>query len=380
VRVALVIFRAEVSRGGAERYTADLAAALVARGHEPTVVTSFPDDAMDGVRQVCIHRRAITKYGQYEEFLRGVESLCQRERYDVVHAMLPVTRCDIYHPHAGLAAEAMAGGSALQRLFNLLNLRRRRYASVERDLLTGGDPPVMLCLSDYVKRAALRHYAIDQRRLATLHNGVDIGRFDPALRLEARQEVRQRLGIAHDAVVALTIAQDFARKGLRQAIQATARLDAPLVLLVVGKPEARAYRRLARRLGAAGRVIFAGGTSDPHAFYQAADFFVLPTRHDPCALVTLESLSMGVPVVTTAQNGAGEVITQGREGFVLADPYDVAGLAAAMGRLLDPELRGAMRRACLDLRPRLSQDHHVQRLLELYEQVSRAKAARAAST
>ena len=34
----------------------------------------------------------------------------------------------------------------------------------------------------------------------------------------------------------------------------------------------------------------AGATADPHGFYQAADFFVLPTRHDPCSLVVLEAL------------------------------------------------------------------------------------------
>ena len=28
-------------------------------------------------------------------------------KYGVVHAMLPVRRCDLYHPHAGIAAEAV---------------------------------------------------------------------------------------------------------------------------------------------------------------------------------------------------------------------------------------------------------------------------------
>jgi hypothetical protein len=40
----------------------------------------------------------------------------------------------------------------------LFNPRRRRMAKVERELLTGDKPPVVLCLSEYVKAELRRHY------------------------------------------------------------------------------------------------------------------------------------------------------------------------------------------------------------------------------
>ncbi|CAA9371559.1 MAG: hypothetical protein AVDCRST_MAG64-163, partial [uncultured Phycisphaerae bacterium] len=40
MKVALVILHADPARGGAERYTADLAAALGKRGHDVTVLSS----------------------------------------------------------------------------------------------------------------------------------------------------------------------------------------------------------------------------------------------------------------------------------------------------------------------------------------------------
>ncbi len=158
------------------------------------------------------------------------------------------------------------------------------------------------------------------------------------------------------------------RKGLREAILATAQIQDPrLVLLVVGKQDPAPFRRLAEEKGVAGQVIFAGRTDDPRPFYRAADCFVLPTRHDPCSLVVLEALAMGLPVISTVQNGACEIMTDRTHGFVLKDPADVISLAAALRSMLDPELCHAMAAACMALRPRLAYGNHLDELTRIYE-------------
>jgi len=180
------------------------------------------------------------------------------------------------------------------------------------------------------------------------------------------------LDIPPGRVVALMIAQDFQRKGLREAILALAQLrDDRLALLVVGKEDPAAYRKLAREHGVEGSVVFAGPTADPYAFYLSADLFVLPTRHDPCSLVVLEALAMGLPVVSTAFNGACEIMTEGAHGFVLSDPADVNALANALRRLLDEAARKRMSAACLALRPRLAYERHLDELSRVYERVRR---------
>jgi glycosyltransferase involved in cell wall biosynthesis len=75
---------------------------------------------------------------------------------------------------------------------------------------------------------------------------------------------------------------------------------------------------------------------------------------------------MGLPSITTVQNGACEVIEEGRHGYVLGDPGDVEGIAAAMRNLLDPAVRVAQREACLALRPQLSYQRHLDQLESLY--------------
>jgi UDP-glucose:(heptosyl)LPS alpha-1,3-glucosyltransferase len=363
MKIALVILHADPARGGAERYTVDLAAALAQRGHDLHVLAQSFAELPAGVRAIEMPS-APTRTMSYRRFLRGVDAQIDKTRYDIIHTMLPVQHCDVYHPHAGLAAAAM------RKANRFFNPRRLAMAGVERKLLKSPDAPVVICLSEYVKRAVIEYQRdLPPAKLATLFNAVDLKKFDPESRPGARRETRERFGINDEHVVALIIAQDFERKGLRELIDAVPRVaDSRLRVVVVGKENSSKFATHARELNIADRVIFAGPTADPFAFYAAADLFVLPTRHDPCSLVVLEAMAMGLPVISTLFNGATEIMTDGVHGYVLGDPHDIDALAGAMRKVLDPELRRRMSQACLELRPQLSYDAHVDRLLDVYDQ------------
>jgi UDP-glucose:(heptosyl)LPS alpha-1,3-glucosyltransferase len=376
LKIALVILHADPARGGAERYTFDLAEALARRGHAVTLIASTLGPRPAGVECVELGERGVTRLGKYLRFLDALDRYLDANAYDMVHAMLPVRRCDVYHPHAGVAAEAIESGHAkhagavkreLARLANQVNVKRRAFARVERRLLEGRGSPVVLCLSEYVKGTVRKHYpGLGEDRLATLFNAVDLAQFDPA---KARP-----LDIRIDAVIGLMVAQDFERKGLREAITALSRLkaqDPPVMLRVVGKPDPTPYMELARSLGVGeDNVDFVGPMSDVFGAYVEADFFVLPTRHDPCSLVVLEALAMGLPVISTKQNGACEIMEDCVHGFVLESADDVDGLAAAMRTMCDNATRARMREACLALRPRLAYDTHFDTLMRIYQGVS----------
>jgi UDP-glucose:(heptosyl)LPS alpha-1,3-glucosyltransferase len=361
LNIALVILHADPARGGAERYTADLAGALLTRGHRVSVLASDFPAKYPAAERVVLKANGLTRAAQYQRFLDSLDEHLAANSYDIVHAMLPVRRCDLYHPHAGIAVE---GPTGLKAFFNP---RRVEMAEVERNLLTGPNPPTVLILSDYVRRFFTQHYpSFAENKLRKLFNSVNLNIF--------RREAAAKK--ASDEVVALIIAQDFERKGVPQAIEAVKVVNSGksstqprLRLMVVGKEHAA---------GVEGDVTYAGETSKIKEIYEAADFFILPTRHDPCSLVVLEALAMGLPVITTRQNGASEIMTDDREGFVLEESRNVPLLAEKMRQLLDPQLRKRMSDAALALRPRLSQEEHVNKLLEIY-QSTRAGSIRGAS-
>jgi UDP-glucose:(heptosyl)LPS alpha-1,3-glucosyltransferase len=236
-------------------------------------------------------------------------------------------------------------------------------AEVEQALIAGDQPPVVICLSEYVARDL--HAFYPTARTATLFNAVNLQTFDPARRPTAGAEIRERFGLKRDDTIALMIAQDFERKGLRQSIEALAQLP-DLRLLVVGQGKTAPYKRQAERLKVRDRITFAGSTDDPHAFYAASDFFILPTRHDPCSLVVLEALAMGLPVISTVFNGATEIMENGLHGFILSSADDMPALARAMQDCCDASRRQIMSQACLALRPKLSYETHLDTLEAIY--------------
>jgi UDP-glucose:(heptosyl)LPS alpha-1,3-glucosyltransferase len=359
LNIALIILHADPVRGGAERYTVDLATALGAAGHRVTLAHSSRIDEDVEVnepgrpfRRIKLGASGFARPQRYQHFIRSAESLVTREKFDIVHAMLPVTRCDVYHPHAGMAIAAVKE----KPVSALFNPRRRMMASVEQKLLKSPNPPRVLCLSEYVKRSVRKFYDLDDAHLPVLFNAVDLNRF------EAPPPRPKR-----DGVNALIVAQDFERKGLADAIDAVAALrDQPLKLTVVGSDHEGPYRRRAQSLGIADRITFVGGALDPRPYYREADFFVLPTKHDPCSLVVLEALAMGLPVITTKSNGASEIMTDGVHGRVMERASETTD---AMRTLLDPEARARMSASCIELRPRLSYEHHLRTLLGIYESV-----------
>jgi UDP-glucose:(heptosyl)LPS alpha-1,3-glucosyltransferase len=376
MNIALVIFRGEEHRGGAERYTADIAGDLARRGHRVDLISTRFGKDISGVNFVPISAKSPTRAGRYLQFLDHLDRHFSGKKYDLIHSMLPIRRCDIYHPHSGMAAAALethlaaenAAARALGGLANRLNRKRRLYAEVETALIHGPDRPLVLCLSDYVKKMVLQYYPGISNQLVKLFNGTDLNTFDPAGHAGARMTIRRKFEIAPDAPVALMIAQHFERKGIAELISATAKIVGqwPIRVLVVGKDDPARSRQLAQKLGVEKNIIFAGQTTCSADFYAAADFFVLPTRHDSCSLVVLEALAMGVPVISTAFNGACEIMTEAKHGHILPDPADVDALALAMTDLLNPQIRREMSGACVALRPALSFETHMDQLEEIY--------------
>ncbi len=380
MNIALVIYHADPSRGGAEGYTSGVARSLVAAGHSVSLLARDFGPGAEGlpqVQRVEVAASGLTRRAEYLRFLESLDDALNHRNYDIVHAMLPVRRCDFYHPHAGLAVESIDHGHeryrggmarALARLGTQLNRKRLLFARIERGMMTGDSPPTILCLTERMRRSALAYFPARPEKIVKLFNGIDILRFDPQRDPHAGKEIRRRFNLGDDRVVALIVGQDFARKGVAEAIEAVARVNDPrLALLVVGRDDPARYLRLARSRGIADRVIFTGAAADIYPFYRAADFLLFPARVDPCPLVVLESLAMGVPVIVSRHAGSHEAISDGREGFIIDTWRDLPAFAEAARAMLDPARRAAMADAALQLRPVISHQRHLAELITLYE-------------
>ena len=112
-----------------------------------------------------------------------------------------------------------------------------------------------------------------------------------------------------------------------------------------------------------------GPQKDVRPYYGAADAFVFPTIYEPFGSVVLEAMACGLPVITTDRCGAGEIITQGVDGFVLPTG-DIEAFAACMRQNTALDW-GKRRAAARTTSERYPISRTVDAMLALYQELSR---------
>jgi glycosyltransferase involved in cell wall biosynthesis len=100
-------------------------------------------------------------------------------------------------------------------------------------------------------------------------------------------------------------------------------------------PAKDSNEQLARELAVTGQCRFAGAVGHDEVLnrMRAATVTVLPSRHDNCPLVTIESLAVGTPVIASRVGGIPEVVRDGVDGF-LVPPDDPQALAVRLSDVL----------------------------------------------
>lgn len=284
-------------------------------------------------------------------FARCVMRVHRRQAFTLLQSHERIAGCDIYRAGDGVHLEwlrrrraALGFGARLGTYLNpyhwyVLRAERRMYASERLQ--------AVICNSRMVRDEIRRSFALGEEKLHVIYNAIDIRKFTPEVR-ELGAQVRDPLGIPIGAVVFLFVGSGFARKGLREVLQA---LPRSAHLIVVGQDRKTArYRKIAAELGCIERVHFVGGQNDVRPYYGAADVFVLPTLYEPFSSTVLEAMACGLPVVTSVHNGAAEAIVDGVSGFLCDRPGDKS-LAEVLSDLLDPQRRAR----CADAAHRAAQ-------------------------
>ena len=342
--------------GGAERFVADALTALAREDVTLTLYTrSWPPGGSVFTPVVCDPFYLGNVWRDWS-FARAVRAALAKHRPDLIQSHERIAGCDVFRAGDGVhqvwLEERARAMSPLRRVGLALNPYHRYTLRAESQLFADPALRAVICNSRLIRDQIRQRFGVPEDKLYVIYNAVDAVRFSPATAAQ-RAAARDGYGMPRDATIFALVGSGYDRKGVAPAIAALARLPSNARLIVVGKEKNPArYRRLAEQLGVAGRVRFAGPERDVSAVLAAADAFVLPTLYDPLPNACLEAMAAGLPVVTSSQCGAAELLVAHDAGIV-CDAHDVAALAAAMTRLLDPAERASLgvraRRAILPL-------------------------------
>ncbi len=224
------------------------------------------------------------------------------------------------------------------------NFERRIHH--EREALDQAD---RICpLTEEEGQYIVERYAADPRKIRVINNGVMVGDFYPPD--EARIESwRHELGLKRDDLTVLLIARVDPRKGQRELIEAAPRVieriggsQGPRVVFLfvawVDTEFARSLERRVEELGIRDNVIYHPPVKNEEIapFYWGSAVYSLSSSYDIFPIVMLETMAAGLPIVATKNGGPSEILSHGRDGF-LVEPTHVEELADALVQVLQDE-------------------------------------------
>lgn len=350
-----------VQSGGAERYLNAVAEELAARGHEVHVFAhTWTPGETPGIQVHPVRRLKLTSALRALSFAWCCEKVVRQTACDVIFSLERTLRQDVYRAGDGCHREWLIQraryGSKLKTAALHLNPLHRTLLSLERRVFSPGRTGWIIANSARGKDEILRHYSFPPDRIVVIRNGVDARRFPNRAQAPGTAEL-----------TLLFVGTGFERKGLRFCVEALARLPSRYRLAVAGKGATRPYEALASRMGVEHRVQFLGFNLDTSRLYPTAHLLVHPAIYEPFANVCLEAMACGLPVVTSAANGAAEVIEPGRNGAIVADPSDVAGLARAIRLFEEPSAWIKASSAARSTAEAHSLDGHIEQTLAVLE-------------
>ncbi len=332
IRFAIGIRNFSKKRGGAERYLVDLCTRMAREGYEVHVYAEHHDEEEHGIHFHPVRTIPIPKSLRFLSFAIRATREMKNRNYDITFGVGNTLKADILQPHGGvhwawfwrsLRAYDHPVLWIIKFLGRIFSPKQWVSGWIENSPYKGGNLCNIIAISKMVKKDLMRWYQIPEKNITVVYNGVDVDHFHPRNR-QHREEIRRRHGIGEEDLVVLFVSNNFRMKGLSFLMGALARVrqegHPPFKLLVLGRDRENPYLRLAKKLGITKEVIFVGSSGEIEKYYGASDFLAHPTFYDACSLTVLEALASGLPVITTDANGAGGIITQGQEGFVIPDP------------------------------------------------------------
>ena len=354
-----------VDAGGQNIHVAELASALVRLGHEVVVYTRRDDTALpERVATAMGYEVVHLTAGPPRPLPKDDLWPHMRAFAEALRGYLVASPPDVVHAHFWMSAWAAERAARRTRVpvlvtFHALGAVKRRHQGaadtspaerlrVEAAVAVGADRVIATCTDEV---AELQLLGVPASQVAVVPCGVDVTHFCPEPRADEPTWDERLARRARYRLV--TVGRLVARKGYDTAVEALAALPETELVIAGGgagtatEPEQVRLEALARRLGVADRVRFAGqvGRAAMPALLRSADVVVCSPWYEPFGLVPLEAMGCGVPVVATAVGGMLDTVVDGETG-ALVPPHDAAALAAATGALLaDPLRRAAYGRA-----------------------------------
>ena len=329
--------------GGLQRDFLKVALGCRGRGYRVRVyVLDWQGEVPQGFDVVHVPVDRWTNHGTYRAYARWVAADLASRRVAAVVGFNKMPGLDFYY-----AADPCFVEKARSHWAGFLyrcTSRYRRLSALERAVFRPDAETVTLAITEAQIDAFRTHYGTSERRFRLMPPGLGEDRRRPAAAAAIRSDFRDQFELG-DELLLLLVGSGFVTKGLDRALRTLAALPPALgntQLLAIGEDDPKPFRRLARKLGVAGRVRLLPGRDDVLRFLLGADLLLHPAYSEAGGIILLEAAIAGLPVIATETCGFAHHIERADAGRIIAEPFHQGGLDETVAAaLLDPGQRAA---------------------------------------
>lgn len=226
-----------------------------------------------------------------------------------------------------------------------------------------------IAVSESVKAACVAKRKVDADKVVVLHNGIQLDKFVPPAPEQVR-EVREQWQIDPAERVVGVIGRLREEKGTRYFVEAAVdvlqKYPQTRFFIAGDGPLRQELEALARELGVAAQVTFAGFCQDIPAILALLDVVVVPSLTEGSPLAVLEAMAMGKPIVATSVGGTKEILENGKTGL-LVPAGDHKALAKQILLLLqDESQKSYLGRNAFQVSRHYGLDTHLKTIEQIY--------------
>ena len=347
----------EIAWRGGQNQALLLLKGLLERGHQPELVAATNSTLAERAQTAGIPVHYVSRGLFRLPAALRIRQLISTRRFDCIHAneahAVSAAWLARAHKHLPFVISRRVGYP-----IGKSRIARARYQAASR----------IVANSQWVADQAASSGA-PREKITVIYEGAEIPpRFTP----EQRQKARARWRISPDTPLLGCVGVLLPDKGQDWLIRALAetRKEFPnaKLLLAGDGPIRPQLEQLARALGVADSVIFAGFVTDVENVYAALDIFLLPSFFEALNNSLLAAMACEIPCISFNRGALGEIIEDGRSGL-LVEAANTPALHSAITKILrDPAAAKKMAEAA---RHRIEQTFSAQKMvdetLRLYE-------------
>jgi L-malate glycosyltransferase len=359
--------------GGSGIVATELGKELAERGHEIHFISYAPPLRLNrSTPNIYFHEVEVTTYPLFDHppytlaLATKMVEVATLQALDLIH-------CHYAIPHSVSAflAKSMLHPRRLPVVTTLhgtditLVGADRSYLPITRFSIEQSDG--VTAVSRYLQQATVETFSI-RKEIEVIYNFVNCNLYKPL----AKPELREQFAPSGEKIL-IHLSNFRAVKRTTDVVEIFKHVqrELPAVLLMVGDgPERSQAEWLAHHCGIADKVRFVGKRDNIDELIGVADLLLLPSETESFGLVALEAMACEVPVVVSKVGGLPEVVTDGREGY-LVEAHNIDGMTLrALEILYNDSLRREMgRRGRETAKTRFSADKIVKHYESYYQQI-----------